>query len=142
MQRQSVYHEFCHHLKFLRAAWARIHNMASSSAIKPDAFATICGLADTGYKALLKRSRVVAAKFKAAFDAEDMALKREGAKRMNVFNRVVAEYSTVLESEVIPHEDFPDGYQVRSINPHVQFDAARFVARLTDATHEVVRYCG
>ena len=142
MQRTTPYHEYVHHMNFLMAAHNRIQNSSSSSAVKPQAFKTICKLAKTGCKSIYKRSRDLLPRYKEIMAGTDANEKKRYMKKLNVFCRLISEYSSVLEKEIIPHEDFPTGYQVRPINPHVQFDCAYYIGVLTEATEEVVRYSG
>lgn len=141
MQRKEVYHEYCHHMAFLRAARNRIHNSVLSTAVKDTAGKHICEMVDKGYILLCKRGHTLTRKLNAALNSDDMDRQRRYMNALGEFNYVMAEYSVVLEKEIVPHEDFPDGYQVHDIDPHMQFDCSKFIASLTQATENIKKYC-
>lgn len=136
----SCYSNYCHQMRQLRADRNRVLLSCDAVAVSPTAAKTIRELVRAGYKGVCGYGTAVAKRFVAAVDGGDIAAANAAGKELHRFTRRVTEYCQVLEEEMVPHEDFPNGYVPNEVDPTVQFDCRHFIEKLDPATRDLLRY--
>jgi hypothetical protein len=114
MERLDAYHEHCHQMEFLLGARNRIHNTALCKNIDPESMERIETLTERGWAKICKHSDKLTTELDKLCKSLDLPLVANMCKRLNKFTRVCARFGVVLEEEIIPHKDYPDGWRNRA----------------------------
>lgn len=113
METLEVYHEHCHQLEFLLGARNRIHNTSLCKTIDSASMERIKELTEQGFASICKHSDMLTSKLQQLWTARDIPGIRALCKELNKFTRTMARFSIVLEEEIVPHKDYPDGWRNR-----------------------------
>jgi len=127
-------------MRTLRGDRNRVLLSCDAVAVSTPAAQKIRTLVNKAYKTICNYGTAVAKKFLEAVESGDLANANMLAKKLNQFTRRVTEYCIMLEEEIVPHEDFPNGYIPKEVDPTIQFDCKHFIDKLDPATQDILAY--
>lgn len=136
----SCYSNYCQQMRTLRADRNRVLISCDAVAVSAAAAKKIKELVVRAYNSICCHGTALAKQFIKAFENNNVGMANKAAKKLNQFTRRITKYCQALEEEMVPHEDFPDGYEPKEIDPTIKFDCKRFLDVLEPATHDIVNF--